>query len=185
MYIKLEDDLSLSITESDVIRRGDNLSKSLKFLLPETIADDIATDEASVYLSYIRADGAVDVVILTRLDELYEDLYYQFVLPITCKITKYPGTVVFWLQIYNGLLPAPQIAKSGEMIIQVLESTNIDDYMPDVVMTAYHQLKSSVDTNTETLNDIKDTLTDQLGVDWDEEDAEDSDSSDDGDNTGG
>ncbi|MBQ8619050.1 MAG: hypothetical protein IJ418_16260 [Clostridia bacterium] len=143
-YIKLEDDMSLVITVREPIYRGDNLNQKIRYLLPAKVGDiDILT--AYVYLNYIRADGVADVVILERMDEMYNESYYQYAFPVTCKLSKYPGEICTWMQIYTGSLSNPMIAKSSECILQVEDSKNMDDYLCDHQVTAIFQLQKQME----------------------------------------
>lgn len=142
-YIKLEDDLSLVITERDVLRRGDNLSKKVIYLIPKTVGElDALT--AFFYLNYIRADGIADIVMLERMEDMYNETYYQFTFPITCKLTRFPGTVCTWMQIYDGSVSNPMIAKSGECVLQIEDSKNMDDYLSDRLVTALYQYDKKI-----------------------------------------
>lgn len=146
-YIKLEDDMRLVITVRESLYRGDNLNQKIRYLVPKMIGDiDIAT--AYVYLNYVRADGVADVVILERMEEMYNESYYQFQFPVTCKLTKYPGEVCTWMQIYTGTPSNPTISKSGECMLQILESKNMDDYLCDHQVTAIYQLHKQIEGGT-------------------------------------
>lgn len=92
LYIKLDDDMNLVITVNEPIYRGDNLSRKITYLIP-TIVGEIDMLTASVFLNYIRADGVVDVVVLERSEEPYNESYLQYTFPVNCKLTKYPGEV--------------------------------------------------------------------------------------------
>lgn len=150
-YIKLDNNLDLVITVKDTLRRGDNLSKKVIYLVPFELGE-IDPLTATFYLSYIRADGVADVVILERLEEKYNESYYQYTFPISNKLTKYPGEIITWMQIYDGDIKNPKIAKSGECILQIQESVSMDAYLPDLLMTAFHQLKQSTDEGFEEAN---------------------------------
>ena len=77
MYIKLDENMDLVITVNDPIYRGDNLNRKIIYLIPPVIGEvDVLT--AELYLSYIRADGVADVVILERMEEKYNENYYQY-----------------------------------------------------------------------------------------------------------
>lgn len=143
-YIKLEDDMSLVITVREPIYRGDNLNQKIRYLLPAKVGDiDILT--AYVYLNYIRADGVADVVILERAEEMYNESYYQYMLPVTCKLSKYPGSICTWIQIYTGNLSNPVISKSGECVLQIEDSKNMDGYLCDHQVTAIFQLQKQME----------------------------------------
>ena len=76
---------------------------------------------ATPYLSYIRADGVADIVRLERQNEKYKEAYYQYVFPVSCRLTKFPGEVCSWLQIFSGTPSNPTIAKSGECLDAIQE----------------------------------------------------------------
>ena len=140
MYIKLDDDMHLAITVNEAIYRGDNLSKKIYFLLPETVGEtDLLT--AIPYLCYIRADGTADIVLLERIEEKYKETYYQYVLPVTCRRSNCPGEVCVWLEIYSGTPSSPTIAKSSECMIQILDSKNMDDCLCDHQVSAIYQMQ--------------------------------------------
>ena len=87
-YIKLDSGMNLVVTSREPLYRGDHLSQKLTFLIPTKIGDlDMAS--ATLYLSYIRADGTADIDLLKRGEELYNESYYQFTMPVTSKLTRY------------------------------------------------------------------------------------------------
>lgn len=143
MYIKWTDNRDLIITVREAIYRGDNLSQKLIYLLPLHIGE-IDVENASVYLCYIRPDGTPDIVMLERSAELYNASYYQFCVPVTCKMTRFAGEVCSWLQIFSGPASAPVTAKSGECALRVLASKNMDDYLCDHQISAIYQLSQDV-----------------------------------------
>lgn len=151
LYIKLDGDMSLVITVNEPIYRGDNLSQKITYLIP-TVVGEIDMLTASVFLSYVRADGVADVVVLDRSETPYNESYFQYTLPINCKLSKYPGEVCTWIQIYSGTPSNPVIAKTGECMLQVQESKNMDDYLCDHQMTALYQLTHTMNTAIEDMN---------------------------------
>lgn len=156
LYIKLDNDMNLVITVNEPIYRGDNLSRKITYLIP-TMVGEIDMLTASVFLNYIRADGVADVVVLERSDEPYNDSYLQYTFPVNCKLTKYPGEICTWMQIYTGTPSNPVIAKSGECMLQVQESKNMDDYLCDHQMTAVYQLTHTMNTAIEEMNNTIET----------------------------
>ena len=66
LYIKLDENMNLGITVNEPIYRGDRLSQKIIYLLPLTVGE-IDVQAATVYLSYIRADGTADISLLTRM----------------------------------------------------------------------------------------------------------------------
>lgn len=157
LYIKLDSDMNLVITVKEPIYRGDNLSRKISYLIPVTVGDvDMLT--ATVYLNYIRSDGTPDVVMLERQEEKYSESYFQYILPITCKISKYAGEVCTWMQICSGPASNPTVAKSGECVLRVLESKDMDEYIGDRTITALYQLKKHMDDGFETMESSIDAL---------------------------
>ena len=151
-YIQLKDNMDLSITVREALYRGDNLSKKITYLIPLKVGEiDILT--ASVYLNYIRADGTPDVILLNRENERYNESYFQYTLPVNCKMTKYAGEVCTWLHIFAGSSADPQVAKSGECILQIQDSKNMDDYIIDKNLTALYQLQQQMASGFEEVND--------------------------------
>lgn len=143
-YIKLDENMDLVITVREPLYRGDNLNRKIIYLLPLTIGD-IDVKSAYVYLNYVRADGVADVVILEREDELYNESYYQYTFPVNCKLTKFPGEVCTWMQIYTGSTSNPVVQKTGECILQIQESKDIDNYLCDHQLTAIYQLQKKIE----------------------------------------
>ena len=130
IYIKLDESMNLVMTVNEPIYRGDNLNQKIVYLIPLQVGEiDMLT--ATPYLSYIRADGVADIVRLERQSEKYKEAYYQYVFPVSCRLTKFPGEVCSWLQIFSGTPSNPTIAKSGECLLYVEESKNMDDYICD------------------------------------------------------
>lgn len=157
-YIKLTEDKDLTITVREPIYRGENLHQKIMYLLPPTVGEvDIMS--AFVYLNYIRPDGTPDVVILERMPELYHGSYIQYTFPITNKFTRFPGEICSWLQIYTGDPSNPIVEKSGECIIHIQESKNIDQYMCEHQLTAIYQLQRSIEDN---VSDIRETIDENI-----------------------
>lgn len=159
-YITLTPDNQLLVTKSSAIYRGDNMNTSITFLIPIQI-DSVNMETATVFLSSIRADGEPDMVILDRSEEKYDNNYYKYVLPVTCKLSRYPGRVCMWLQICDGKPCHPTIAKSGECMITIHESKSLDNCLHDHQLTAMYQLKKQLDQ----LSDDDDSSSDNTGED--------------------
>ena len=138
--------MELVVTQREPIYRGDNLSKKIIYLVPLTLGE-IDPLTAYFYLSYIRADGIADVVVLERMEDKYNESYYQYTFPefVSRKLTKFPGEICTWMQIYSGDPSDPIVAKSGECVLQVQESKNIDEYLCDHQVTAIYQLNKDIE----------------------------------------
>lgn len=144
IYIKLEDDMSLMTTVWEPIYRGDHLCRKITYLLPLEL-DDVDLLTAAVYLSYIRADGVADVVLLDRQEEMYNEAYLQYTLPVTCKLSRHAGEVCTWLQICSGPVSEPVMMKSGENILQIMDAKDLDDYAGDRQITALYQMQKKLE----------------------------------------
>lgn len=177
IYIKLDTDNALLITVSGAIYRGDNLNQKVIFLIPAEVGE-IDVLSATVYLTYIRADGVPDIVALERDEEMYNSEYYQFRFPVKNKLTKCSGEVCMWLQIVSGTPSNMVIAKSGECVLQIQDSKNLDDYVCDHQLTAIYELQQTVseltaDGDADSDGSGTDDDDDSSFIDFDEEDEDD------------
>ncbi len=169
-YIKLDNSMDLVITAREPLYRGDNLNQKITYLIPYQVGDiDMAS--AYVYLNFVRSDGVADVVTLERLEEPYNDSYYQYTIPVTCKLTSYPGEVCTWMQIYSGSPSAPIIAKTSECMLQIQDSKNIDDYICDHQLTALYQIHKRLNDKLEQMEaQLQENLTQKAdGLLYDED----------------
>lgn len=151
IYIKLESDMSLVVTESNPIYRGDSFNQNVVVLTPAVI-DNINMTTATIYMSVFRADGTADVDLLTRMDEEYQNGWLQYAFPVTSTISRYPGTVCMFLSIYAGSANSPMIAKSGECVLQIHESTCMDEYIGDRCISLIYQVQKTMQDKIETLS---------------------------------
>lgn len=148
LYIKLDEDMCLSITRNEPIYRGDIMNKQIIYLVPLKIGE-IDMMAATLYLSYIRADGTADITLLKRLDEKYNERYLQYTLPITATLTRYAGEICTWLQVYAGPPHRPIIAKSSECILQVIASKNMDEYISDRNLSLIYAMQRHMEDKIE------------------------------------
>lgn len=128
IYIKLDEHRDLVMTVGEPIYMGDNLNQKIAYLIPFQV-DEIDIQAATLYLRYIRADGVADSVRLDRKEETYKDIYYQYELPVSCKLSECPGDICTWIQILAGDPSNQAVATSGECVLYVRESKNVDDYI--------------------------------------------------------
>ena len=149
--------MNLVITVNEPIYRGDNLNQKIIYLIPLQVGEiDMLT--ATPYLSYIRADGVADIVRLERQDEKYKEAYYQYVFPVSCRLTKFPGEVCSWLQIFSGTPSNPTIAKSGECLLYVEESKNMDDYICDHQLSAIYEMQKKTEDTESNMDAIQEEI---------------------------
>lgn len=147
-YIKLDDQNDLVITAREPIFRGDSLNHKIIFLIPHKVGE-LDTLASTIYLTYIRADETADVVLLERMEQDYNESYYQYTFPVDCSMTRYPGELVMFLQVFSGPYNNPSIAKSGECYLQVMASTNIDEYISDHNLSLIEQMRHYMDSKVE------------------------------------
>lgn len=127
MYIILEDDMDLVVTVSDIIRRGDANSKKIIFLLPQR-AGEINTREATIICNCMLPYGFIDTLPLVCDDEPYNDQYDQYVMYITENMSSSAGPVYMWLEIVAQNDNDVRRAITGECLINIEETHNIDEY---------------------------------------------------------
>lgn len=181
IYIKLDESMNLVMTVNEPIYRGDNLNQKIIYLIPLQVGE-VDMLSATLYLNYIRADGVADIVRLSRSEEKYKETYYQYSLPVSCRLSKCPGEVCSWLQIYSGTPSNPTIAKSGECLLYIEDSKNMDDYICDHQLTAIYQLQKQIDGGSSGDGDTPDwedmsgsTTEDSTMPDWETMDTADAD----------
>lgn len=147
-YIKLDNEMNLIVTSREALYRGDNLNQKITYLIPFQVGD-IDMNTATVYLSYIRADGTADIVLLKRMDDDYNGTYHQYTFPVTCTLTRYAGEICSWLQIYSGPAKHPIIAKSGECMLHVIGSKNMDEYISDRNLSLIYEMQRHMEDRVE------------------------------------
>ncbi len=148
LYIKLDESMNLVITKNEPIYRGDHLNQKITYLIPIEVGD-IDMLQATVYLSYIRADGTADIALLVREDDPYNERYYQYHLPITSNLSRYAGEICTFLQIFSGPPQHPVIAKSGECMLRVIDSRNMDEYITDRNLRLIYEMQRYMEDKVE------------------------------------
>ena len=154
-YIKLDDDRNLVTTTWEPIYRGDHLNQKIRYLIP-TYVDDIDMSTAAVYLNTLRVeDGEPNIIILEKTEEPYNEYYYQYAFPVTCRLSKEAGEIITWMHISSGTGSDTMVAKSGENVLCIFESRDMDDIIDnydgedmgvDEVLTAIHQLNENIES---------------------------------------
>lgn len=152
MYIRLDGSMGLTVTANEPIYCKENLRSKITFVVAKCIGG-LKTETASLFLSYVRADGTPDIVLLERSPEEYNLEYWKFLLPITCRMTRYPGTVHMWIQIYDGSAKVPTVAKSSLCSIQVQAAQDIDPYLEDDSLSVLYQFDKKF---TESIQEVSD-----------------------------
>lgn len=149
IYVKVGNDMSLAVTVNGTLYRGDNLAQKITYLIPNYL-NEINISKSNIYLCYVRADGVADIVLLDRNEKMYNDTYYQFTVPVDCRMTKYPGEVCTWLTFYADVVSGsekPQVAKTGECFFRILESKSMDAYLEDGKLSAIYQMHKMIQDN--------------------------------------
>lgn len=148
IYIMLDENMNLVMTKNEPIYRGDHLNQKITYLIPITVGD-IDMLRATVYLSYIRADGTADIALLVREDEPYNERYYQYHLPVTSTLSRYAGEICTFIQIFSGPPRHPIIAKSGECMLRVIDSKNMDEYISDRNLRLIYEMQRYMEDKVE------------------------------------
>lgn len=157
IYIKLDENRDLVITVNEPIYLGDNLNQKIVYLIPLQVGE-IDMKAAIPYLSYIRMDGVADIVRLDKKEEVYKDAYYQYELPVSCKLSECPGDICTWMQIFAGTPSNPTIAKSGECVLHVNNSKNMDDYICDHHLSAMYAMQKQIDAAENNMASMRETM---------------------------
>lgn len=148
LYIKLDESMNLVITKNEPIYRGDHMNQKITYLIPIMVGD-IDMLSATVYLSFIRADGTADIALLVREDEPYNERYYQYHLPVTSTLSRFPGEICTFLQIFSGPPRHPVIAKSGECMLRIMDSKNMDEYITDRNLRMVYEMQRYMEDKVE------------------------------------
>lgn len=155
--IKLDECKELKVTTAAPVYQGENAEDTLMFLLPKTI-DPIGDMQAAfVYLTYIRADGVADILWLRNPQE-YNAEYYQYNAPYSFKLTRVPGEVCMWLQIYDGCPSNPVVLKSSEVMVYVRTSKNVNHYLDDSNLSILYELHKELSDRDDELSARDDEL---------------------------
>lgn len=156
MYIQLDRNMNLTITNMETIRRGDDMARKIVFLVPK-IVGDIDMASAALYLSYRRADGMADIDLLRREEEPYNANYYEYRLPITTLISRFPGEVTTFITVFSGPHNGPMVLKSGVCVLHIEDSENLDDVISDrnlrLIYSMQKQMEDKVEKAEKTLNE--------------------------------
>ena len=156
-YIKVNNDLTLTVTEAEVIYQGENLSKSVTFLVPKVL-NDMEVRATIAYLIYIRADGHPNIALLEREEEDYNGDYHQYIVTLSEAVTRYPGEVTLWIEFFSGLASAPTILRTGPCGVRITEHPTVSDSITDSQIAAIYQLSTKIleteDDITPTYNDV-------------------------------
>lgn len=148
LYIKLDESMNLVVTKNEPIYRGDHMNQKITYLIPIMVGD-IDMLQATVYLSYIRADGTADIALLVREEEAYNERYFKYHLPITSNLSRYAGEICTFLQIFSGPPRHPIIAKSGECMLRVIDSKNMDEYITDRNLRLIYEMQRYMEDKVE------------------------------------
>lgn len=153
----MDTSMNLTVTVREPIYRGDNLSQKITFLIPLKV-DDVDIQSSIPYLYYVRADGIADMVALERLENKYKESYYQYALPVSCKLSKCAGEVSIWIQIYSGNPSDGAISESGKCFLYIETSDDIDDHLCEHQLTALNKTQSETKKLTEMLDQLDSSL---------------------------
>lgn len=143
MYIKLNENKELVVTRAETLYRGENLATTLTFLIPLRFGD-LATADSTLFMSYIRPDGVSDISMMVQKDSMYNENYFQFTVPVDCKLTLTAGKAVIWLQARCDVDGKTAIAKSGECALWIRDTQDANGLCADDMYTAIYQLQAEL-----------------------------------------
>lgn len=157
MYIKLNENMELTITSNEPLYRGDNLNRKIIYLIPLKVGE-IDMLNATLYLCYIRADGVPDIVRLERQEAKYKELYYQYDIPVSCRLTRFPGEICSWIQIFSGTPSNPATAKSSECMLYIEDAKNMDDCICDHQLSAIYEMQKKTENTESNVDAIQEEI---------------------------
>ena len=169
-YLTLTSDKLLIATQTSPIYRGENLSDSVRIIIPKVV-ESVSLETATVFLNYVRSDRTGDLYLLIRADEEYDETHYQYLFPIDSKLTRLSDEICIWLTIYSGNPCAPTITKSSEYTMIVSSAKNSDDFIDsgasddsiDSSASAIYKLKTRIDEVANQIPDDLKIVSDQSG----------------------
>lgn len=156
-YVMLDRSMNLVVTMKEPIYRGDNLNQKLHYLVPKKVGD-IDMIDATIYLNLILPNGIANIIKLDRKAESYNESYFEYVLPVDLSLSRIAGDIRTWMHICQNLKDETAVAKSGECILHILESGNIDQSVGDQTITALQQIQSELNARIDCVDDALHTL---------------------------
>ena len=141
MYIKTNDDKSLIITIPTTIYRGEKNADLITFLVPHYYGEQNVAD-CKMMMRYVLPSGLGRSEALSYLPETYKD-YLQFSTPLDTSMTAERGDVTIWLTAFDSNNDV--ILKTGEVIITVHQSKDIDAYLPPDDLDQLDDLQARVE----------------------------------------
>ena len=113
----------LVATSTTKIYQNEKNVDSIIILLPQNYGD-LDLGEFTVKIKYADLMNVLHTDELERDEELYQDMYYRFVFPITDEFTKIAGEITFMLDVSQG---EEQILHTGSATVTILPWK---DYVP-------------------------------------------------------
>lgn len=143
MYvIKMEDDKSLLCTIHAKIHQGEKHADTLVFVVPKSY-DNVSLSECTMLMRYILPNGVGRSEELSLHPIPYNDNYYQYKLSVASRFTRVPGDITIWLTALN--FEDEVVLKTGEIVVEVIPSRRIDDYLSDEDVSQIDMLAERVD----------------------------------------
>lgn len=140
MYIKMNDDKSLSVTVPTTIYRGERKADLITFLVPSQY-EDINLADCAMILRYIQPDGTGKSEPLAYLPEMYKT-YLQFSTVVNTRFSAQAGMVTLWL---TAIGDDGVVLKTGEVMIEISPSKDVQDYLCQEDLDQLDQLMAQIE----------------------------------------
>ena len=105
----------IAVSNTKVYQKEKNVD-NIAVLLPRTY-NDVDLADFKVMLKYIDFANAIHSEEMEKDEEIYEDVYYRYVFPITEEFTQIAGEVSFTLSVEKG---EEQVLHTNSAAIEIL-----------------------------------------------------------------
>lgn len=105
----------IAVSNTKVYQKEKNVD-NIAVLLPRTY-NDVDLADFKVVLKYIDFANAIHSEEMEKDEEIYEDVYYRYVFPITEEFTQIAGEVSFTLSVEKG---EEQVLHTNSVAIEIL-----------------------------------------------------------------
>lgn len=166
----MKDDKSLIITESTKLYQREKLVDKIKIYIPISYGEFDLTQFTAV-LQYVTQDNTVRTASLIKEQDLYQDAYMVFDIPINTDITTYAGDVelqvtLTWNDVSNDHI---YVLNTGTQTITVLSLKDYFAFVPDASLSAINNTIAQLQSQIEELEAIaatyEDTKADNIVLD--------------------
>ena len=140
MYIKMNNDKSLIITVPTTIFRGERNADLITFLIPNEYEGKNIADCAMI-MRYVLPSGVGRSESLVYQPEMYKS-YLQYSTTVNTRFTEERGDINIWLTAFD--YDDNVVLKTGEVNVTVLQSKDINTYLPPDQISQIDELAAKV-----------------------------------------